>query len=224
MSKIGDVFKGVKNLAKYEAKEIADAAKQVGKAAKSGEGLGEALAGVGKEVGDAFVDGGGAAVGYAEIFGLKYPVKQYSSKVSDGLTRGSRLDDQGMADLKAKGFKGVVNLCAENDNDTPLAKKDGINSFHLPILDNTAPSEKQMKAFLDFATANQPTYVHCEAGQGRTGCAVACYRMAVEGWPADKAIAEAKQFGMKLPDQVEFLQQFGTDLAAGKIEGYPKAQ
>lgn len=41
-----------------------------------------------------------------------------------------------------------------------------------------------MKKFLDFANdpAHQPTYVHCEAGKGRTGCAVACYRMAIQGW------------------------------------------
>ena len=45
--------------------------------------------------------------------------------------------------------------------------------------------------------------------------------MAVEGWPPEKAIAEAKKFGCALPDQVEFLQKFGSDLAAGKIAGYP---
>ena len=49
-----------------------------------------------------------------------------------------------------------------------------------------------MKDFLDFATnpKNSPCYVHCEAGKGRTGVASACYRMAVEGWPPEKAIAE----------------------------------
>jgi protein tyrosine phosphatase (PTP) superfamily phosphohydrolase (DUF442 family) len=223
MSKIGDVFKGVKNLAKYEAQEIADAAKNVGKASQSGQGLGEALGSVAKEVGDAFVDAGAASIGFAEMFGLKYPVKAYNFKVSPELTRGARLDADGIAALKAQGFKGIVNLCAENDGDSAPAAKAGLASLHLNIIDNTPPTNEQMKQFLDFATANQPTYVHCEAGQGRTGCATACYRMAVEGWPADKAIAEAKQFGLKLPDQIEFLEQFGQDLAAGKIAGYPKA-
>ena len=70
---------------------------------------------------------------------------------------------------------------------------------------------------------NSPCYVHCEAGKGRTGVAVASYRMAVEGWPPQKAIAEAAKFGCTLPTQVQFLEKFGADLGAGKIKGYPKA-
>jgi protein-tyrosine phosphatase len=144
--------------------------------------------------------------------------------VSPTLTRGSRLDASQMDSLAKQGFKGVVNLCAENDNDTAPAAKSGLNSLHVPIIDNTTPTEGQMKQFLDFATnpANQPAYVHCEAGKGRTGVATAAYRMAVQGWPPDQAIAEAKKFGLALPNQIEFLQKFGTDLAAGKIAGYPK--
>ena len=76
-----------------------------------------------------------------------------------------------------------------------------------------------------FATnpANEPCYFHCEAGQGRTGVMAAAYRIAVEGWSGDAALAEAKQFGMKMPDQQQFIQQFAADVQAGKIEGYPKA-
>lgn len=93
----------------------------------------------------------------------------------------------------------------------------------MKILDNSAPTQAQVKQFLDFATnpKNSPCYVHCQAGKGRTGVAVASYRMAVEGWPPEKAIAEAKKFGCALPDQLDFLKQFGADLAAGKIAGYP---
>jgi protein tyrosine/serine phosphatase len=34
--------------------------------------------------------------------------------------------------------------------------------------------------------------MHCEAGSRRTGVAVAAYRILVDGWDADRAIAEAK--------------------------------
>jgi protein tyrosine phosphatase (PTP) superfamily phosphohydrolase (DUF442 family) len=172
---------------------------------------------------DDFLDLGGAAIGYAELAGLKYPVKQYSFQVSSGLTRGSRVDEAGMEKLKAKGFKGIVNLCAENNMDAGPAAKNGIHALHLPIIDNTVPSEATVKQFLDFATnpKNQPCYVHCEAGVGRTGVMSAAYRMAVQGWSPAQALAEAKNFGCAMPDQQQFILKLGADLAAGKLPGYP---
>jgi hypothetical protein len=50
---------------------------------------------------------GAEAIGYAELCGLRYPVTAYHFKVSDGLTRGSRLDDAGLKDLAKQGFKGA---------------------------------------------------------------------------------------------------------------------
>lgn len=38
---------------------------------------------------------------------------------------------------------------------------------------------------------NQPVLVHCEAGSRRTGVAVAAYRVLVDGWDVDRAVAEA---------------------------------
>ena len=117
----------------------------------------------------------------------------------------------------------IVDLTLEGTNDAKAGKSAGLNTFNVKILDNSAPTQKQVKQFLDFATnpRNSPCYVHCQAGKGRTGVAVAAYRMAVEGWPPEKAIAEAKKYGCALPDQLEFLQKFGADLSKGKIEGYP---
>lgn len=167
---------------------------------------------------------GAELVGVTELGGLRYPVSKYEFKVSEGLTRGSRIDDpKGHEKLAKQGFKGIVDLTLEGTNDARAGKAAGLNTLNVKILDNSAPTQKQVKQFLDFATdpKNSPCYVHCEAGKGRTGVAVAAYRMAVEGWPPEKAIAEGKKFGCTLPDQVEFLQKFGADLARGKIEGYP---
>ena len=157
---------------------------------------------------------------------MRYPVKSYQLKLDGNVTRGSRLSDPQMAQLKAAGYKSVVNLCLENDDDTARAQAQGMNSLRIPILDNAAPTEAQAKQFLDFVTSpkNQPAYFHCEAGQGRTGVMAAVYRMAAQGWPPSQAIAEANQHGFAghmVPDQAEFLQKFGEDLQAGKIPGYP---
>ncbi|MGC4115605.1 MAG: tyrosine-protein phosphatase [Myxococcales bacterium] len=218
-NKIGNVFHGLGRVLAHEAREVAKAVKDVDKAHDAGKPIGPALKNAALEVKDSFTDIGGASIGFAEMMGLKYSVKPYQFQVSPGLTRGSRLEGGQMEDLKARGFKGVVNLCAENDMDSAGAQKNGLNALHLNIIDNTAPTEAQMLAFLNFAKdpANQPCYVHCEAGKGRTGVATACYRMAVEGWSAEKAIAEAKTFGLAIPEQIDFLEKFGADLASGKL-------
>lgn len=168
---------------------------------------------------------GAEAVGVAGLFGLRYPVSAYEFRVSPGLVRGSRIEDpKGYEKLKRQGVKSLIDLTIEGTKDLTEGRHAGLNVLNVRILDNSAPTTAQMKQFLDFATtpANQPAYVHCQAGKGRTGVAVACYRMAVERWPPEKALAEAKAFGLRLPDQVDFLMQFGADLAAGKIAGYPK--
>ncbi len=178
-----------------------------------------------KKAGDAFVSGVAPLVGYIELTGIKYPVTEYEAKVSDELTRGSRLDGdvRNYINLRSQGFNSIVDLTAEGTEDEKMATAQGFQLHRIKIIDNTAPTVAQMKDFLDFVTntKNQPVYVHCEAGVGRTGVACACYRMAVEGWSAEDAIAEASKFGLKLDTQINFLRDFATQLTGGKVAGYP---
>ena len=174
---------------------------------------------VGEDIRDEAMNLGGEAIGVAELAGLRYPVKVYEAQVSPSLYRGSRVDAQQMAALKAQGIHGIVNLCRENDDDAPRAAQLGLRALHLPILDNASPTMDQMRAFLAFVRdgGNQPVYVHCEAGKGRTGTAVACYRIAVDHWTGDAAIAEAKSFGLAMPNQIAFLHHFAQEVAAGNV-------
>ncbi len=166
------------------------------------------------------IDIAGALVGYAEFIGFKYPVKKYRFQVSDVLWRGSRLSAIDIAELKEEGFKLIVNLCGENDTDSKPSSIYGINCIQIPIIDNYPPTKEQMIHFLNLTldSDNAPIYVHCQAGKGRTGCAVACYRMAVQGWTPDRAIEEAKEFGMGIPKQEEFLRSFGKEIELGRID------
>jgi protein tyrosine phosphatase (PTP) superfamily phosphohydrolase (DUF442 family) len=174
-----------------------------------------AFGGVGgffKHVGEELEVAGGEAVGVAELAGLRYPVKTYEAQVDSGLYRGSRVDAAQMAALQQQGIRGIVNLCLENNEDAAPAAKLGMAALHVPILDNSAPSVAQMMEFIAFAKANPPTYVHCEAGEGRTGTAVACYRIAVDGWTAEQAIDEAKSRGLSLIDQIHFIETFAQSV------------
>ena len=151
------------------------------------EKAGNEIARGANHVKDEFLQEAARAVGYSELAGLRYPVHHYSEQVSPDLTRGSRLEEASdYANLKAQGFKGIVDLTREGTADEKYAAKAGLHLDRIPIIDNTAPTMAQMKDFLDFVTnpSNQPAYVHCEAGQGRTGVMTAVYRMAVQGWTA----------------------------------------
>ncbi|MBL8920509.1 MAG: dual specificity protein phosphatase family protein [Myxococcaceae bacterium] len=202
------------------AKDVKADAKELAAALKSGDGRE-----VWKDLKNGVSTFGGEAVGVAGLFGLRYPVSNYEFRVSPGLVRGSRIDDpKGYEKLKQQGVKSLIDLTLEGTKDLTEGRKAGLAVLNIGILDNNAPTTDEMKRFLDFATEpkNQPCYVHCQAGKGRTGVAVACYRMAVEKWPPEKALAEASAFGLKFPDQVDFILQFGADLSAGKIAGYPR--
>lgn len=184
----------------------------------------EGAADLWKDVKNAALTFGGEAIGVVGLGGIRYPVSKYEFKVDARLSRGSRIDDPaGYATLKEAGFKSTVDLTLEGTRDATLGAAAGLHTLNVQILDNSPPTTLQMKAFLDFATKpeNQPCYVHCQAGKGRTGVAVAVYRMAVNGWPAEKAIAEAQHFGCAMPDQIAFIAQFGSDLRHGAIAGYP---
>ena len=165
----------------------------------------------------------GAALGFTQVKGVRYPIRQYAFKVSETLSRGAQADVECLRDLKSHGFKSVVNLAAEVD-DGAAVKTAGLLLLKLDLPQGAAPSQEQMRKFLQFVTnpSFQQTYVHGAAGAERTSVAVACYRMAVQGWPADDAMTEATKFGLTLDVQIDFLGQFHKDLLAGKIAGYPK--
>jgi len=67
-------------------------------------------------------------------------------------------------------------------------------------------------------------YLHYEAGKARTGVMAASYRMAVMGWSPEAALLEARNFGCSIPDQLDFIQDFGELLAKGDpvVAGYPR--
>lgn len=66
--------------------------------------------------------------------------------------------------------------------------------WHCPF-----PSDATFARFLRVIHENPHTkiFVHCRLGDDRTGMAIATYRMAEEGWSADEALKEMKEFGFR---------------------------
>jgi protein-tyrosine phosphatase len=160
----------------------------------------------------------------------RYPVTPYTYRVSELAVRGQRPDPAKLADLALRqGYRVTINLCAEmDDGDDPAIAAAGLagalRTRHIPITDTEPPTLEQVTEILDLLAGPDAelTYVHCEAGKGRTGVATACYRMAVMGWSATDALIEARNFGCFAPGQLAFIRGFSDLLLAGVDGGrYP---
>jgi len=59
------------------------------------------------------------------------------------------------------------------------------------------PRDKPWVRFLQVIRENRgkKVFVHCRLGDDRTGLAVATYRMAEQGWSAEEALMEMREFG-----------------------------
>ncbi len=149
-------------------------------------------------------------------------------QVSHTLTRGANLTSAQLASLRHDGYRAVVSLNLEGDDDAEHAADVGLRAISVPVLDRWCPTVAQAKRFLDVVTSaeNQPVYVHCATGGSRTSILVACYRLAVERWSLSRALHEATAtaranggHGLS-SEQVAFVASFHRQLEAGQVEGY----
>ena len=93
-----------------------------------------------------------------------------------------------------QGVKSIVTLIRGDNVDY---KKYGFqNVLHVPLQGQEVPTEEEAKQYLQFIQDPKewPVDVHCAEGKDRTGMMVALARYAIDGWPMDKALAEAKTY------------------------------
>jgi protein tyrosine/serine phosphatase len=134
-------------------------------------------------------------------------------RVNDHYFRGAQPEGQDYADLKALGIKTVIDLTGGDDASTSepgIVKNLGMNFVRIPMSTHETPSPDKVARFLSLVDdlANQPVYVHCQGGRHRTGVMTAAYRMTDEGWNADRAFSEMKQY------------KFGADFLHSEFKGF----
>jgi len=116
-------------------------------------------------------------------------------KVCDELYRGAQPTAEGMRQLEKLGVKTVVNLRFVTSDRDEL-KGTALGYEHI----NTTtfyPVTGDVVRFLKIVTDpnRTPVFVHCQHGADRTGTMCAVYRIAVQGWSKDEAIAEMTKGG-----------------------------
>ncbi len=89
------------------------------------------------------------------------------------------------------GFKAVLDVRAEREDDRLLFEKNGIDYLSVPVLDVMVPSSKQLEegtAFIrDQIKAGKTVLVHCAKGRGRSASMLAAYFMRYEGYTYEEA-------------------------------------
>lgn len=138
------------------------------------------------------VQGAGAAVAVSNI-----RVENFG-QVSSTYFRGAQPQGQDYVDLAALGVKTVIDLTDGDGQPGEKAsvERAGMTYVRIPMSTHESVSDAKVAQFLAIVddAAKQPVYVHCVGGRHRTGVMTAIYRMTEQGWTADKAFAEMKQY------------------------------
>jgi protein tyrosine/serine phosphatase len=119
-------------------------------------------------------------------------------RVDANYFRGAEPDDGEYANLAALGIRTVIDL-RSNDvdkEDRLLVEHAGMHYVQIPMTTHEPPTRMVIEQFLRIVDDPdaRPVYVHCVGGRHRTGVMTAVYRMAREGWPADRAFKEMKAY------------------------------
>jgi protein-tyrosine phosphatase len=120
----------------------------------------------------------------------------------------------------------IVNLRDEEDaseREQAEAIALGMRYVNIPMSGFGHPEADEVRRVLTTirASGNQPVFLHCKHGRDRTGAIVAAYRMAHEGWPAERAVQEAKEFGMAWWQfrMRKFIRTFGANASLKNGKG-----
>ncbi len=126
---------------------------------------------------------------------LEVPGVANLHKVSEELYRGAQPSSEGMQQLKELGIKTIVNLRSFHSDRGEIGDT-GLSYEHI-YMKTWHAEDEEVERFLKIVTDGErtPAFVHCQRGADRTGTMCAIYRVAVQGWSKDEAIAEMTKGG-----------------------------
>jgi protein tyrosine/serine phosphatase len=118
-------------------------------------------------------------------------------RINENLYRGAQPREKDYAMLAAAGIKTVIDLQKDGEaREQALVEAAGMRFYRIGLSDKSWPSPTDAARFLSLVNdpANQPVFFHCHGGRHRAGAMTAIYRITHDGWTADRAYAEMKQY------------------------------
>ena len=171
----------------------------------------------------AFICGGIEVIWFCirqKIFGNKLP--NYSIVEDEALHRGGQPSNRGLQDLTKNGIKTIINLRNGFFSKKTIHEynQDQIRMIRLPF----SPFEPQDKIMIEFLKILlnpkcRPAFVHCFHGADRTGAVCAIYRIIVQNWDKEKAIAEMKRRGLHFwhTNMIEYIRKLDIESFKNQI-------
>ncbi len=114
--------------------------------------------------------------------------------INDSVYRSEQPNSIGMKKLDSIGFKTIINL-RNLKSDKHEALNTNLKLIHVPINTWTINYDEMVWGIKEIVNAPKPVLVHCKHGSDRTGCIIAGYRIAIQGWNKTDTINEFRLGG-----------------------------
>jgi protein tyrosine/serine phosphatase len=140
--------------------------------------------------------------------------------INENFYRGAQPKSKDFADLAAMGVKTIIDLQEDGEpGEQRTVEAAGMKFFRIGMSDSSWPSREKADQFLRIVNepANQPVFVHCHGGRHRAGIMTAIYRMTHDGWTANQAYDEMKQYGFEKGFGHGSLKDYVYDYYAGIV-------
>ncbi len=143
-------------------------------------------------------------------------------KVSDSLYRSSQPSRKAFIEAEKLGIKTVINL-RRNRDDNKKARDLDLKLKKIALKSKDIDERDILRVLRAYKKSEKPVLIHCWHGSDRTGVMTAAYRIIIEDWDKDKAIAEFRrpEFGYHenwYPSLVTLLEKLDVEKMREKLD------